>query len=227
MTGLACIFLPPASDSKLNMAVTVVLTYIFLQALVAELTPKAPASPLIGMFILSSLLLAAFYVVACGLIWKLSSLKSHPPRCFESLAAYYSTNRICWWLRCLNSSQKLHKENNCQQEVHCNLTKPSLSVAIESSSPNGPETIDTERACGYQTVNSQANNHNLSPQVTWHVVSLLLNNISSGIYFLGNVIIYIIFLSPIMNQVLTNHRMVNQDYYDIEPSFRKEFEEFK
>ena len=45
VAGISSVFLPLKSDSKLNMAVTVVLTFIFLQTLVAAMIPKTPTTP--------------------------------------------------------------------------------------------------------------------------------------------------------------------------------------
>ena len=46
-TGIASVFIPSRTDSKLNVPITVVLTFIFLQALVAAMSPKTPTSPLV------------------------------------------------------------------------------------------------------------------------------------------------------------------------------------
>ena len=46
-TGIASVFIPAQTDSKLNMLITVVLTFIFLQALVASMSPKTASSPIV------------------------------------------------------------------------------------------------------------------------------------------------------------------------------------
>ena len=178
VTGLACIFLPSASDSKLNMAVTVVLTYIFLQALVADLTPKAPTSPLFGKYILSSLLLAAFYVVACGLIWQLSTRNSPPPRCLHFLAFFQSpAGLFCHCLKSLNFSH--------QRSYRGVQRQTGNEATFEAKSINRQTTVQS-----------------LSHQVSWQVIVEVLNSIISAIYLGGNVATYLIFLNPIVEHLL-------------------------
>ena len=48
-TGIASVFIPTQTDSKLNVPITVVLTFIFLQALVASMSPKTPISPIVRL----------------------------------------------------------------------------------------------------------------------------------------------------------------------------------
>ena len=172
------------------MAVTVVLTYIFLQALVAELTPKAPTSPLFGKYILSSLLLAAFYVVACGLILKLSTLNSPPPRCLNFLAFCQSPAGIFQCLRSLNFSQR--------------------------SSKGVQRQAGTKATFGGESMDRQTTDQSSHLQVTWHVIVGVLNSIISAIYLSGNVATYIIFLNPIVKHLL--FKMEDSPFFKIENS---------
>ena len=45
IAGISTVLLPLKSKSKLSMAVTVVLTFIFMQTLVAAMIPKTPTTP--------------------------------------------------------------------------------------------------------------------------------------------------------------------------------------
>ena len=47
LTGIASVFIPFQSESRLNMALTILLTYIFLQTLVASMSPKSASSPIV------------------------------------------------------------------------------------------------------------------------------------------------------------------------------------
>lgn len=173
------------------MAVTVVLTYIFLQALVADLTPKAPASPLFGKYILSSLLLAAFYVVACGLIWKLSTRNAPPPRCLNFLAFCQSpAGIVCRCLRSLNFSQR--------------------------SSRGAQRQTGTEATFGGKSMDRQTTDQSSNLQVSWHVIVGVLNSIISAIYLGGYVATYVIFLNPIVEHLL--FKMEDSPFFKIENS---------
>lgn len=47
-TGIASVFIPMKTDSKLEVPITVVLTFIFLQTNVASMCPKTPTSPIVS-----------------------------------------------------------------------------------------------------------------------------------------------------------------------------------
>lgn len=44
-TGLVSVLIPAQEEGRLNMGLTVVLTFIFLQTLIAAMSPKTPSSP--------------------------------------------------------------------------------------------------------------------------------------------------------------------------------------
>ena len=46
-TGIASVFIPAHLDKRLDMALTVVLTFIILQAIVASMFPKTPSPPIV------------------------------------------------------------------------------------------------------------------------------------------------------------------------------------
>lgn len=233
MTGVACIFLPPASDSKLNMAISVVLTYIFLQALVADLSPKAPTSPLFAKYILCSLLLAAFHVVACGLVWNLCTLPSRPHRCFRFL--FVCQSPLLYFNSLVHFSRASHSEADCPKDT-------AFPDANQNEAPN--KTLDNSTLTSLKLDNSTeelraasagcsnvsavpALNPDSTPKLTsqkldpecmvtsWPMLALAINRLISILYLLGNVTFYLLYLHPIVHRLIdTHHDPIN--YFDVQ-----------
>ena len=80
--GLFTIFLPGHSDARLNLAVTVLLGFIFVQSIIASVTPKSDENPLISQYVRWSLILSAFNLAACAVCLGIYQLpeNSKPPR---------------------------------------------------------------------------------------------------------------------------------------------------
>ena len=66
-TGIASVFIPTRTDSKLSVPITVVLTFIFLQALVASMSPKTPSSPIVRDM---HILVLEFRFLTCNIAFK-------------------------------------------------------------------------------------------------------------------------------------------------------------
>ena len=154
LAGISSICLPLKSDSKLNMALTIVLTFIFLQTLVASMIPKIKDAPKVcesillclalvhielhiltyvqvSIYIFWSLLLAVFHVCACVIEWRLITMSS-------SSKPGYLMDMLC--VRCMRRTFWL-------QLLHRFLRRHPSSRAI---SPQ-PETFVTEGIVWYRT----------------------------------------------------------------------------
>ena len=91
-------FLPARSEARLNLAVTVLLGFIFIQTIVAGLMPKSNDWPFISKYVISSLVLSVFNLAACAVCVGIASLdrpeNANPPL-FLRWASY-----DLWHLRC-------------------------------------------------------------------------------------------------------------------------------
>ena len=81
IVGIFTVFIPAKSEARLNLAVTVLLGFMFIQTIVAGLMPKTNDWPLISKYIISSLLLSVFNLAICGVCVGIASLPedSKPP----------------------------------------------------------------------------------------------------------------------------------------------------
>ena len=79
--GLFTIFLPGHSDGRLNLAVTVLLGFIFVQTIIASVTPKSDDNPLISQYVMWSMVLSMISLAASAVCVGIGELPedSKPP----------------------------------------------------------------------------------------------------------------------------------------------------
>ena len=80
--GIAGVFIPSDAPEKPEVLLTVLLAFTFYQLLLAENTPKTDSVPLIGYYIMWSLVLAAFHLLAASVVLRLhhnNQANSLPP----------------------------------------------------------------------------------------------------------------------------------------------------
>ena len=79
--GVFVVFLAPDSGDKLNFAIEILLGYVFLQSVIAEIMPKTGGMPTIGVYLIISLLLSAVNVGLITIMMKIYNLDSsnQPP----------------------------------------------------------------------------------------------------------------------------------------------------
>ena len=63
IVNMLTVFVPMEHEGKLELSVTILLAFIFLQGLVSANTPKQPNMPLLGMYILFALILSGVNLV--------------------------------------------------------------------------------------------------------------------------------------------------------------------
>ena len=82
LCGLFTIFLPGHSDARLNLAVTVLLGFIFVQTIIASITPKSEDNPLISQYVTWSLILSMISLAASAVCVGIGQLSenSTPPK---------------------------------------------------------------------------------------------------------------------------------------------------
>lgn len=73
--GLFTVLLPGTSDGRLNLAVTVLLGFIFVQTITASVMPKSDDNPLVSQYIIGALVLSVFNLATCAIC---SSIASFP-----------------------------------------------------------------------------------------------------------------------------------------------------
>ena len=126
--GLFTIFLPGHSDARLNLAVTVLLGFIFVQTIIASVMPKSDDNPLISQYVMWSLILSMISLAASAMCVGIGELPedSKPPNVlrFVSYHMLHLIKRRIQRLRAL----KAHGTNDG--------TKEGLRTATAGDSTN-------------------------------------------------------------------------------------------
>ena len=80
--GVFLIFLPPGSEIKLNYSIALLIGFIFLQSIIAQIIPRSAGMPQILVYLVKSLILAASNVGIAAIIMKLRMITCPkvPPR---------------------------------------------------------------------------------------------------------------------------------------------------
>lgn len=78
--GFFTVFLPPTGD-KVNLAVTVLLGFLFLQGIIAQQVPKSAITPLLSLYVVCALLISTVNVAASSCVVAVNCLpeESQPP----------------------------------------------------------------------------------------------------------------------------------------------------
>ena len=74
LIGVFTSFLPPFALEKVNLSVTVLLGFLFVQSIIATLVPKSESIPSLANYLLFSLFLSTINVIACSLVVAVCSL---------------------------------------------------------------------------------------------------------------------------------------------------------
>lgn len=95
--GVATTLIPSEAPEKPEVLLTVLLAFTFYQMLLADNTPKTESVPLIGYYIMWSLVLAAYHLLSASLVLRLHHFNqenSQPPK-FLRLFIIRPINLIC------------------------------------------------------------------------------------------------------------------------------------
>ena len=79
LIGFVTVFLPEDSSDKLNLTITVLLAFVFIQSNVAILIPKSDETPHIANYILNALILSAANLVASIMVAGICRIKATKP----------------------------------------------------------------------------------------------------------------------------------------------------
>ena len=107
--GFFTVFLPPFSGDKINLAVTSLLGFLFVQEIIAELMPKSESIPCLAIYVVRALLVSTFNVAACSCIVAVYNLpkERRPPILVRVIlvriigGVLYGPYAIVWNLMCV------------------------------------------------------------------------------------------------------------------------------
>ena len=84
--GFFTVFLPPFTGEKINLAVTVLLGFLFVQEIIADLIPKSEIVPYLAVYVVFALIVSTFNVASCTCIVAVYNLpKDNTPIFFISV----------------------------------------------------------------------------------------------------------------------------------------------
>ena len=205
IADLLTVFVP--MEAKLELSVTLLLAFTFLQALVASSTPKAREIPLLGMYILFALILSGVNLIIVVLTIAINNYgeeHSRPPLWLRVVGI-----RIWRWplMEARRIASNLRKSLRDQLSKHRNspsLTLPPVAnehLAVEAESH---ENRDELVASFEPTTKAAANNSSpVSCDVdqldeSWKVLARYLEMLASAVFVAMQVYIFFKFLYPLL-----------------------------
>ena len=188
--------MPSDSSDKINLAVTVLLGFFFVQGIIASLVPKTDAAPLLAHYILFALLLSALNLAFSSAVFRIDNLSEDIPipNWMDFLVF-----RIVSRLVCVGSFSRLKKQ------IDRNGAKFFRTPTLNMSSENnvGKENLEEialkeveqgniVQVDGLKTREENDNEHN------WKNFAKILDKFCSAFYLLASLVIVIIFIAPLI-----------------------------
>lgn len=167
----------------------------------------------VAKYILWSLVLAAFNVCCCAVVWMLFSMadKSKPWRVLHVLLVH-CTGRKFWVQLLRRCRRRFHKFRAAPDDTAIQLDKcghsrnKRIEFVRQSSSQVPPESghvagenkkeVDGVDVPGDKTPEPSEEDPN-----SWKAVALGLNRVNTLAYLLGNAIVFALFLGPLLHRI--------------------------
>ncbi len=180
--GFLSVLLRSDSSDKLNLAVTVLLGYLFIQAIIATLIPKSSSVPNIAYYLLFSLILSAYNASGTAILLYIYNRKPEKmPKIFcligIRILGILVLHRVKGNLIALKNSLSCPKSKN---EMKRN------KILIDST-----ETVEIQNA-------AKSRSRIKSCTVSWQELSAHLNILLSPVYFVASIAVFSIFILPLI-----------------------------
>ena len=167
------------SGERLNLAVTVMLGFLFIQSGIAQFSPSSDHTPKIAFYVLGNTILAAFNVIASAVLMWIYSFSSPVPSLLEFIFV-----RILGRIFLVRS----HFPAKTKSE---NLINKSNKFAHDSESQNTREITQTNVAALEKDLKPETNH-------PWKIVVGILNRFLSFIYLIISCLLVQLYLAPIL-----------------------------
>ena len=168
VVGLISVLLPSESSDRINMSITVLLGYIFIQSLMAALIPKVPKAPYVADYVLEAMVLSALNTVLSVIVIAIHNLKSEPPHIIKILGINVLGVIVC---RCCRNCKKKNAveaakvSNDIEKGKTSNMPQMENNISKKSEQQQSPE--------------------------DWHEVAINLGRLFSMLYAIGLVVILV------------------------------------
>ena len=179
--GLLTVLLPPSSD-KINLAVTVLLGFFFVQTITGALFPQTDNMPLLAKYTISALLFTGLNLIASLVIFAVSNFEFQgtPPRLVH-YSLYFISLLMCYPLKKMvksSSLKKISKDDQAERTDSEHFTKTT------------EEDIKIEENPKMEESQGISNNY-------WKEAAVVMNRFFGFCYLLGVILNILIFLLPI------------------------------
>ncbi len=187
--GFITVLLPADSSDKLNLAVTVLLGFLFLQTIISGLIPKSAGSPFVSIYLVFSLLLSAYNVVINGIILGISNITKpkFPPNWIQFIVKTLYNFAHCHYLK-----KKLFSKKRSPQNINFHYTFSQVQISEESRRRRSLESNANMK------MNAKLVEENDNKKIGWKKLSSLLNWLGSASYAIGSITIFIVYLKPLL-----------------------------
>ena len=198
ITGLSTFLVPPNSD-KINLAITVILGFFFVQTITGDLFPKSDNTPFLAKFTVGALILANINLISCLLC---VNIQFHGGSGSPSLVTFYFFYYMS--LAMFNKIKLTPKEFRNYKEKE-RLMNSSIYAKT------GKELVQFAESLYGESSGPKSNAEFYSNlEQFWLDGISALNRLFSLTYIIGNIIIVILFLVPLFthdsNSEVSDHK---------------------
>ena len=183
--GFFTILLPPNSD-KINMAVTVLLGFFFIQTITADQFPKVKDSPLLAHYTLFALILSTLNLIGSVILVSIERISIVPLPFFFRVLKYLSIIMLYQYegneLNITAIKNARHKKN--KEESNAQIEINPLQQNSEQENSNRVKKVES--------VIDSDEIHNF-----WHNFEFCLNRLFSILYLIASTAIMLAFLLPL------------------------------
>ncbi len=194
--GFLSVLLPANSSDKLSLAITVLLGFLFIQTIIAELIPKSASIPLISYYVLFSLIFSAYNVSATALILYIFHRGDNqfPFPAFLSVLGIYFLGILVFHRVKANWTALFAKLERAPSIVDV-AADAEYSRVNQENNADRIQTVQTAE----QILNNSAHSRNEPCECSWHEFASHLNLLFSAIYFFGCIAVFSVFLLPLVH----------------------------
>ena len=197
--GMFTVVLPPDSD-KINLAVTVLLSFFFVQTITGDLFPYSDDAPRLAKYTISALILSTLNLLACLIIVAVNNIdpaKKLPPIICR-LFWYFSIIMLYQ----LNEKQMKHGVKTVKGKAFAykmdENERKSIKAIKEGSrchKRNKQEEIPEQEK--FEVICDHEEHEEDRKETIWRDIANLLSRFFSLCYFVGAIAIVVVFLLPI------------------------------
>ena len=195
--GFFSVFLPSNSGDKINLTITVLLGFFFVQGIIASLVPKAETTPLLAHYVLFALLLSALNLAFSGAVFCIHNIppKIPIPTWIEFLGFRILSHLVCMRMSVFRTGNLFNRKatKNSITSTHKMTTKEKMSKKkIEEIELKEMDHGDMEQEEELKSTEENERTHN------WEELAKILDRFCSALYTLASIANVIIFLTPLV-----------------------------